>query len=145
MTVDPYAENHDPISQPPSEPTPIDFGIGWTIAGFSLIALGGPIFLGWDIFQWLRTGTWNALDGWWFLMRNPQLISDWLLVPQSWLGLHKLVAGFLDWPLFLSLPTVGALLIGLGITLSERLERRETKRRNAAAEAELMARVKAGN
>jgi hypothetical protein len=65
-----------------------------------LVAL---LILGWQIFGWLRTGTWPSLPlgsvALPLLHGTP--FSAWMAEPHSWLGLHWVVAFLLNLPLAL--------------------------------------------
>ncbi len=79
------------------------------IALAQVLVLVGFVSLVYSAMRWMRTGEWETVSTWpiahWFYR------GDWLDAPQSWLGIHKLVAGFLRWPLFGSTWTLGLVLL----------------------------------
>lgn len=70
------------------------FGLGATAFLFgALVFASGVAVLGWQSFVWLQEGAWNALPMMavfeFFLEGTP--LHQWLLDPQSWMGLHQLI------------------------------------------------------
>lgn len=68
-----------------------------------LAALGAIGWLMWESVRWLQSGVWEPYRT---SFLAPLFDQQWLLSPQSWLGLHKLVIWFLKLPVFLSVPAI---------------------------------------
>lgn len=65
--------------------------IGMSVLGICL--LGALGVLGWQTYMWLQLGEWQSfsvLDAL-AMLANPG-VDSWLLFPQSWVGVHKLIA-----------------------------------------------------
>jgi hypothetical protein len=100
--------------------TPKDFFVSGLISftGFlgGLIFMTGLGLLGYQSFLWLQDGFWTEFPLFAvfnFLFENTSL-HQWLIQPQSWLGLQKLITWLLD-----SIPLSLALIIpGFSIALS---------------------------
>jgi hypothetical protein len=54
-----------------------------------IVAASGPLCLCITFFIWLRTAEWAPVENLW-LIRNSPGLREWLIDPQSWLGLHKI-------------------------------------------------------
>lgn len=76
-----------------------------------VMLLAGLALLGFQIFLFLYHGTWSSYSLLRFIDFTPIQFQAWVVRPDQWLGLHKVVYWLLDIPLsFLSL-AFGYLLI----------------------------------
>jgi hypothetical protein len=95
--------------------------IGWTwqkllnILGVTLL-YSGAIIIGVQVFAYLLYGQWEELPLFYlFALLGPDRFISWLDSPGSWIGLHKIVSGILEFmPLSLFL-----MLVGLPMSLYE--------------------------
>ena len=98
----------------------VDFflaGINIMVALFGLmISFGGISLLGYQTLLWLKTGVWNEyplLAIFNFLFENT-LLHQWIISPDSWIGMQKLFLWILE-----STPVSLALIVpGLSIAIS---------------------------
>jgi hypothetical protein len=73
-------------------------------------AVGALLIVSLEAYRWLDSGIWQPLDAWSIVRLFTT--SGWLVTPDSWLGLHALVAWFLGLPLFVSVPFMGWAIAG---------------------------------
>ena len=76
--------------------------------------------LGWQVMTWLKTGVWPAMPTGDYLFTTQILGSQacaWIAQPDSWQGLHRIVVGLLDYPLWLSTFMVGVGLMWVVVKL----------------------------
>jgi hypothetical protein len=85
--------------------------------GMGACMLCAPLFLvAWDSYIWLKRGIWPAYTIETVLLEiNP----DWLLSPQNWLGLHKLVSAISFFPVFILWIPLGILFMKMGAEIGE--------------------------
>lgn len=72
-----------------------------------------------EFFMWLQTAKWPQ----WFtdpvLLYGPNDLTQWLLFPYSWLGLHKIVMSIVGLPLSVAIAFLGT-IIGAVTMLTDR-------------------------
>ncbi len=61
-----------------------------------LLILAGFLIIGFQIFLYLKNGEWIKLPLLYLVAFGPDNFVSWLDNPTSWLGLHKIVYGILD-------------------------------------------------
>lgn len=94
-----------------------------------IIAVAGILLFGLQVLNWLEKGFWTPFSLYSLLPDSkylPRDFSGWLYSPQSWIGLHKLVVGFLlfiPFPLFLFV--AGAIIAVFATSKTEALSARE--------------------
>lgn len=103
----------------------------WLVMLGVAFVLGGLGFFGWDAYAWLQAGVWEANDGWW-VFRETETTPNWLIAPESWFGLHRVASAVVDWPLFITLPTLGSAMVWIGSNLDEKQSLRREEGRLAA-------------
>lgn len=65
--------------------------------------------LGWQVLTWLKTGVWPAMPtGDYLVPLLSHQARAWIAHPDSWLGVHRIVVGFLGLSLWFSVMVVGA-------------------------------------
>lgn len=85
-----------------------------------LVVLAGFVIVGWQIFTYLKHGEWVELPLLILAALGPEKFVSWLANPSSWLGLHKLLYGFLKFfPVSLFTVLVGAAMVVYGINKTE--------------------------
>ena len=78
---------------------------------FGALLCGGGLFLR-DLYHWAQTGLWDPERGWWLLQYAPQDFVEWLIFPDSWIGIHDLlVVVLLDRPLSIVVPVLVAFVL----------------------------------
>ena len=82
-------------------------GAGSLLAGLSV--------LGYQIYNWFRTGEWASYSLIWLLSQVNDL-EVWAYYPTDWIGLHKLLDNF-PFPLFLVL--IGIILFFIAASWSD--------------------------
>ncbi len=109
--------------------------VGW------VICVSGPFLLCGQIFYWLYSGVWKSyvlLDVTANIM--PLSLVNWLIEPESWQGLHKIIFFILKIPLFLGLTIIGFLVYRLAEMKWDDyelyLKQQEKKANNAEEKAE---------
>ena len=60
------------------------------------IMFSSILILGYQIYAWLKSGTWFSLNLFLAVPYLPKSISDWILYPDSWIGVHKVVVYVLE-------------------------------------------------
>lgn len=86
-----------------------------------LVVLSGVGVIGFQIFIFLKGGTWISLSMLELMPIIPGDLAAWLRYPESWLGLHKLVYGFLDaMPLSLLALIIGAVMMNFDAYVDDR-------------------------
>ena len=78
-----------------------------------LLVLVSVVIICYQLFLYLYNGAWTPLQFRIFLEYTPYPFYSWVLAPDSWLGLHKLVTWFLIVPLSFGFFIMGYLLIKL--------------------------------
>lgn len=78
-----------------------------------LLVLTCIAILGYQGFMYLYQGGWMPLSLRYFLSYTPYEFYAWVLTPESWIGLHKLVSWTLNVPLSLFSFLTGYLFIKL--------------------------------
>jgi hypothetical protein len=115
------------LPSPKGHPTAGDRFLGVGVLCIYTTFLVSAGILGWQIITWLKTGVWPAMPTGDYLCTTQifglPLLSDqacaWIAQPDSWQGLHRIVVGFLGFPLWLSTFMVG---VGLMWVLVKVLE-----------------------
>ncbi len=82
--------------------------VGW------IICVSGPFLLCGQTFYWLYSGAWKSyvlLDV--IVNIMPLSLVNWLIEPESWQGLHKIIIFILEIPLFIGLTIIGFLVYRL--------------------------------
>ena len=73
--------------------------------------LAGVGIIGMQVYGYLQYGEWSPLSA----MALAEGRFPWLDNPQSWLGLHQIVHGFLNWlPVSLFLLLIGGFFVSIG-------------------------------
>lgn len=86
-----------------------------------LVALSGVGIIGFQIFIFLKGGTWVPLSMLELMPVIPSDLATWLRYPESWLGLHKIVYGFLGtMPLSLLALIIGAAMMNFNAYVDDR-------------------------
>lgn len=86
-----------------------------------LVALSGVGIFGFQIFIFLKGGSWVPLSMLELMPIIPSDLAAWLRYPESWLGLHKIAYGFLDaMPLSLLALIIGAAMMNFDAYVDDR-------------------------
>ena len=102
------------------------FMIAFLLAGAILMLVGAFILL-WQCWRWLETGAWPSLsliDGWLYAW-GCTWECNWLIQPDRWIGLHKIVSAV---PV-----SVGAFMCGGALWVAARLMEMQAEQERQAA------------
>ena len=83
-----------------------------------VLLFGGLALLGYQIFLFLYHGAWSSYSPLRFIDFTPLQFQAWIVRPDHWLGLHKVVYWLLDVPLSFLALVLGYLLVKLSDLLA---------------------------
>ena len=88
---------------------------GLVVAGLGSCGVGVWQFLR-ELLGWAQRGDWTSVRSWRLVQElgDGSVLKTWLLAPDSWLGIHGIVSGFFDFPLWFAAILGGLTLVGIG-------------------------------
>jgi hypothetical protein len=91
------------------------------LTSFFLGILSAAAIVAWQVFVWLKTGSWPGLPlvGVILSLTPSARFWRWFAHPDSWLGLHRVVKGLLELPLSLWIIVGASALTFYLLNLSE--------------------------
>jgi hypothetical protein len=88
-----------------------------------VITVGGATVLGWQSYGWLKRGQWVPLSLYGAVEKYKgadSFAQSWVVHPQSWFGLHKVLLPVMKWmPLSACLLVLGFVLFSVFISLMD--------------------------